>query len=509
MGVFMHLFNSAREYHEKTKYSFDDVKSIYQEYVVDKKINSVKTYQGKTFIKFPDDFPSQPQNLIESYQISATFNQFFRMNGEKISIEKLTQLLFLTNGVSQIKEYANKKIYFRTSPSAGALYPIEIYLIVNKVDNLEKGLYYFNPIENGLYQLAKKDFSKQINEVTFHQKVFERVPLILLFTYIYQRNFWKYKERAFRYALLDAGYLLENLALAAASLDLKANIIGDFIDIDINMLLKLDSEDEVTVMMAGVGNSSNVLDEDEYEFGMLLPEDDYIGRKHRNLIKGIYQNSSHYRPGDGLTNVNVKLPFSKKPPQLQSQFELISLPNVRKKIEKTTQEVIGHRRSCHNFLRVAIAAEELSTFLYYLKSTPVLYNFPAYQTYLVVSEVENLANGIYRYYPQNHQLEYLKRGTFRGDISYLTQAQDAVFNCSVSFFFSVDFEVINLFSNRGYRYAHLNVGMLSENIYLTATALGLGARGIGNYFDDNINQFFMVQAPHEHILGGVIVGVPG
>lgn len=505
----MHLFKSAREYHERTKYSFDDVKSIYQEYVVDKKTNSVKTYQDKKFIEFPDDFPSSPQKLLESYQISAPFNQFFKMSGEKMSFEKLTQLLVLTNGFSQIKEYVNKKIYFRTSPSAGALYPIETYLIVNNVNNLEKGLYYFNPIENGLYQLEEKDFNKQIYEVTFHQKVFEKVPVILLFTYIYQRNFWKYKERAFRYALLDAGYILENLSLAAASLDLKANIIGDFIDIDINMLLNLESDDEVTIVIAGVGNSEDMLDEDEYEFGMLLPEDDYIGRKHQNLMKGIYQNSSHYRPGDGLTNVKVKLPFLKKPPQLQPQFELISLPNVRKKIAKTTQEVISQRRSCHNFLRIAITAEELSTFLYYLKSTPVLYNFPAYQTYLVVSEVENLANGIYRYLPQNHQLEYLKRGTFRGDISYLTQAQDAVFNCSVSFFFSVDFEVINLFSNRGYRYAHLNVGMLSENIYLTATALGLGARGIGNYFDDNINQFFKVRAPHEHILGGVIVGVSG
>jgi SagB-type dehydrogenase family enzyme len=505
----MRLFNSAWEYHEKTKYSFDDVKSIYQEYVIDKKINSVKTYQNKKFIKFPDDFPSQPQNLLESYQISATFNQFFKMNGEKMPLEKLEQLLYLTNGVSQIKEYADKKIYFRTSPSAGALYPIEIYLIVNNVENLEKGLYYFNPIENGLYQLEKKDFTGQINKVTFHQKVFEKIPVILLFTYIYQRNFWKYKERAFRYALLDNGYILENLSLAAASLDLKANIIGDFIDIDLNMLLKLNSDDEVTIVMAGVGSSSDVLGEDKYEFGMLLPEDDYIGRKHQNLIKGIYQNSCHYRAGDGLTNVNVKLPFSQKPPQLQPQFELIDLPKERKNIEKTTQEVIGHRRSCHNFLRIAIAAEELSTLLYYLKSTPVLYNFPAYQTYLVVSEVENLPNGIYRYHPQKHQLEYLKRGTFRGDISYLTQAQDAVFNCSVSFFFSVNFEVINLFSNRGYRYAHLNVGMVSENIYLIASALGLGARGISNYFDDNINQFFKVQEPHEHILGGVILGVPG
>jgi SagB-type dehydrogenase family enzyme len=76
----------------------------------------------------------------------------------------------------------------------------------------------------------------------------------------------------------------------------------------------------------------------------------------------------------------------------------------------------------------------------------------------------------------------------------------------VSIFFSADFDDIDIFSNRGYRYAHLNVGLLSENVYLTATALKLGVRGIGNFFDDNINSFFGVRDPQEKILGGVIVG---
>ena len=69
-----------------------------------------------------------------------------------------------------------------------------------------------------------------------------------------------------------------------------------------------------------------------------------------------------------------------------------------------------------------------------------------------------------------------------------------------------DFEKINIFANRGYRYAHFNVGMLSENIYLTATALGLAVRGIGNFFDDSLNTFLRVREPHENVLGGVIVG---
>ena len=135
-----------------------------------------------------------------------------------------------------------------------------------------------------------------------------------------------------------------------------------------------------------------------------------------------------------------------------------------------------------------------------------MYNYPAYYSYLVVNDVENLENGLYLYHSSHHQLKLIKKGTFRGNISYLTLAQDAVFNCSVAIFFALDFEEINIFSNRGYRYAHINIGMLSESIYLSATALGLGARGISNFFDDEIDSFFEIGDSSRHILGGVILG---
>jgi SagB-type dehydrogenase family enzyme len=125
---------------------------------------------------------------------------------------------------------------------------------------------------------------------------------------------------------------------------------------------------------------------------------------------------------------------------------------------------------------------------------------------MVVNDVEHLDNGLYAYFPKSHQIQMIKKGTFRGDISYLTLAQDAVFNCSVAFFFAVDFDEVDIFSNRGYRYAHFNIGMLSEAAYISGTAMGLAVRGISNFFDDEINNFFRLQKSSENILGGVIVG---
>jgi SagB-type dehydrogenase family enzyme len=157
-------------------------------------------------------------------------------------------------------------------------------------------------------------------------------------------------------------------------------------------------------------------------------------------------------------------------------------------------------------MRIALTQQELSEILHSTRQVPVLYNFPAHNTYLVANDVEGLENGAYKYHPDLHALEILRKGTYRGDISYLTLAQDAVFNCSVALFFSTDFNEINLFSNRGYRYAHFNVGMFSEAIYLVGTALDIGVRGIGNFFDDSLNTFFRVNEPDENILGGVIIG---
>ncbi len=501
----MRLFNSATEYHERTKFSFEDVKTVYQEFLSLPERQPVKDYPNYPIIELPQESLSQKQLLSESYNISSKFNKFYQLSSKVISLEILSQLLYLTNGVTRVKEYNQKRIFFRASPSGGALYPAEIYLCVNNVESLEKGLYYYNVHQHSIVLIQDKDCLSDINEATFNTELISQAPLVFILTAVFERIYWKYKDRTFRYALMDIGYILENLVLASAYLNLKANLIGDFIDMKVNDVLNINHENEATFMVVAIGESEKLINQTEYEFGMFKPETDKIETKYKNLLEGIYITTSHFQPNEDLTRIQVQLPFFKEPMQ-KEPLNPIDLPQPILKLTGSTQEIIKKRSSAHHFVRASITIEELSTILYFLGKVPVLYNFPAYFTYIVASEVEGLDNGIYLYHPSKHQIELLKKGTFRGDISYLTLAQDAVFNCSVSIFFSVDFKDIDTFSNRGYRYAHLNVGMLSECIYLTSTTLGLATRGIGNFFDDNINNFFNVRVPHENVLGGVIIG---
>ncbi|OGB60257.1 MAG: hypothetical protein A2Y94_02080 [Caldithrix sp. RBG_13_44_9] len=501
----MRIFKSASHYHQLSNYSFNDVKSVYRELSGEIKGFPVKNYPGKTSIKLPNNFESGDRSLNQDFDISRHFGLFYNLKSDTISLNQLSQLLQLTNGITLNKEYGSKKIPLRAAPSAGACYPIEIYVVSHNVTDLEKGLYYYHPIDHSLLVLKSGQFKENIWKEAYQLEFIKEAPVYLVFSNIFSRNSWKYLVRAFRYSLQDSGYILQNLNLAASSLGMAVNLLGDFNDQNINTLLNLIASEEVTLLLAAIGTPENFLKTATYSFGM-LKEDKNLAGLPADPQQLFYLKSGHENSRDDLINVEVKLPFKKVPAKKKAPLELIALPEPQMVFSETTFQIIYQRRSVHNFLRIPITLSDLSTILHYIYQVPAIYNFPAYHTYVVINEVENLANGVYLYHPSEHKLELLKKGTFRGDISYLTLAQDAVFNASVAIYFACDFKEIDIFSDRGYRYAHINIGMAGEAVYLIATALNLGVRGIGNYFDDELNAFFRLESTEEHILGGVVVG---
>ncbi len=502
----MRLFNSAQKYHELTKYDFNKVIFAYREIASQQQPETSKDYSNKPTIDLPREERLSTKSLEEAFQESQRFKSLRTLRKEAVTLEQVSHLLQMTNGITAVHEFPGRKVFLRAAPSASGLFPTEIYVVVNEVVGLDPGIYYYAVTENQLVQIQNGDFRKEFARGAYSLEFLENAPLILIFTSVFGRSSWKFRERAYRYCLMDAGYVGENLALAAASLDLTANLMGDFVDEEINRLLEIDVFSEAAVMLAAVGKDGGALARDAYRFGMITPAQDDIDEKNVSLIRGIHLNSSHFFPSDELVNVEVAFPFAAKLQRTGPRGKTVALSGVPQKLTEDAWQIVRRRRSAHNFLRVPVPVEHLTTILEHLNQVPVLYNYPAFKTHLVVNDVSGLESGIYLYHPQTGQLEIVRKGNFRGDISYLTLAQDAVFNASVVLFFSVAFDEIDLFANRGYRYAHFNVGMLGESVYLTATALGLGVRGIGNFFDDSLNTFFKLREPVENVLGGVIIG---
>jgi SagB-type dehydrogenase family enzyme len=162
---------------------------------------------------------------------------------------ELSRLLFLTSGIGADK-YGNAR---RTAPSSGALYPIEVYAVVHRVDGVEPGVYHYAYREHALERVRAGDFRAKVVEQAIAQEFLGECGVVLFLTMIMQRMRPKYQDRSYRYGLLEAGHLGENAYLAATSMGLGACGVGAFMDDQINEMLGVDGVEEAAVYMLAAG----------------------------------------------------------------------------------------------------------------------------------------------------------------------------------------------------------------------------------------------------------------
>jgi SagB-type dehydrogenase family enzyme len=166
-----------------------------------------------------------------------------------MSSDELSRLLFLTSGISADR-YGNAR---RTAPSSGALYPIEVYAVVHRVDGIDPGVYHYAFREHALELIRTGDYRAQVVEQAIAQEFLGECGVVLFLTMILQRMRPKYQDRSYRYGLLEAGHLGENAYLAATSMGLGACGVGAFMDDAINDMLEVDGVEEAAVYMMAAG----------------------------------------------------------------------------------------------------------------------------------------------------------------------------------------------------------------------------------------------------------------
>ena len=169
--------------------------------------------------------------------------------GDAMSVKELSQILWATQGITaEVGSYR-----LRAAPSAGALYPIETYLSVHRVEGLPAGLYHYAVNDHELELLKEGDFSREVRAGALDQQIAERAAVVFIWSAVFLRSAWKYLDRAYRYVFLDAGHIAQNLALAAAGLGLGSCQIGALYDDEMNRLLDLDGVNESVIYMSSVG----------------------------------------------------------------------------------------------------------------------------------------------------------------------------------------------------------------------------------------------------------------
>ncbi|MGY5875436.1 MAG: SagB/ThcOx family dehydrogenase [Candidatus Thorarchaeota archaeon] len=210
---------------------------------------ALKTYPDAARISLPPPDTSDGLGFWAALQRRRSVRAF---TDEEITRADLSQLIWATQGVTAEVSTDIVEYKLRPAPSAGALYPIETYLCINRVSGVNPGLYHYNVAEHELELLEEGDFSSPVGAGT-DQQVVTKAAVVFIWSAIVQRSKWKYLQRSYRYIFLDAGHIAQNLALAAESLELGSCQIGFFYDKELNDILDLDGSEESVIYLSAVG----------------------------------------------------------------------------------------------------------------------------------------------------------------------------------------------------------------------------------------------------------------
>jgi SagB-type dehydrogenase family enzyme len=175
-------------------------------------------------------------------------------SGAPIPLSTLARILHLGDGRVVSQESEDGTMWgLRTAPSGGGLYPIDLYCAVMRVEGLAPGVYHYDVSRHALQLLRQEDPTEAMAEGTALGSAMREACVCILMGALFTRSKFKYGERAYRFVLLEAGHIGQNLLLAAESEGLGGVPIGGFMDDRINALLGFDGVEEAVVYLTAIG----------------------------------------------------------------------------------------------------------------------------------------------------------------------------------------------------------------------------------------------------------------
>lgn len=192
-------------------------------------------------ISLPKPVAKGSMSLEEALSIRETVRSFAPT---ALTLGQLSQLLWATYGIRDAQQG-------RTAPSAGALYPLDLYIVVGQkgVEGLEGGVYHYLPMRHALEIIASGDRRKEVAHASLSQMWMAEAPIMVVITAEYRRTTGKYRERGVRYVHMEVGHAGENLFLQCFALGLGAGIVGAFSDDKVADALEVPPQHEPLVIV--------------------------------------------------------------------------------------------------------------------------------------------------------------------------------------------------------------------------------------------------------------------
>ncbi len=491
---------AARTFHQITAHSYTSVRTVQHSLDWENLPLQYKIYADAGTLALPRDLELSGTPALHTMGGGAP-----GAVAGSADIEQITRLLFCAGGLTRTIRMGNGNRHFRAAASAGALYPIEIYLAAGEVYGVQTGLYHFSPADLRLRGLRRGDWRPYIaRSAGMRPSLLEARALIVL-SAIFWRSTWKYRARAYRYCMWDTGTILANLLAAARAEGVDADVVTAFADAQIEALVEVDGDREGIIGLVALGRTTRARDDSPELLPLGLETIPLSASEvvYPDLVR-VHEASRLYSPEEA--GEISKLTAAPMPTETAGPA---TIPDAaRAETGLSLGDTILRRGSARAFELEAIGVDELAAIMVASSDHPPV-DFPRLtESYLIVNAVEGLESGAYYYRRETGAFELLKGGSFRTEGGYLCLEQPLGADCSALIVYMADLErVLALLGNRGYRDAHLEAGLLGGWAYLAAYALERGATGL-TFYDEDTSKFFAPHAAGMSPLLMVAVGVP-
>lgn len=209
-------------------------------------------YTGYPVVELPEQAPLD-MPLGEAIRARRTCRE---MEAFPVDLARLSALLFSAYGETRDNAETDYPRPFRVIPSGGALYPLEVYFHTARVQGLDAGLYHYNPHLHAVTQIHHGDLSHRLSGSFVQTDLPLNSAIQVFVTGFFERSAFKYAERSYRFVLLEAGHLMQNLALCATALGFGHTSVGGFFDREVDDILGLDGIRRSTVYVGVIGREA-------------------------------------------------------------------------------------------------------------------------------------------------------------------------------------------------------------------------------------------------------------
>ncbi|MEH2114498.1 SagB/ThcOx family dehydrogenase [Nostoc sp.] len=367
----------------------------------------------------------------------------------------------LTSAITLEKVYEDGPYKLRVNPSAGALYPTEVYVQVRGIEGIVNGIYHLE-VENNCLTLIYELIDDGLENYIIPGKSIN--GFIFLISCVYYRSSWKYQNRSIRYCFLDSGHHLGAVAASAYLYNRDIQLIFDFDKLRLNSDLGFENKEFITACAV----SGEIQDKKIRSLRLKVP-----------FVSGTDYFESNQFIEDAYQATTLQKSRQQKLEYPQFDFE-------RDKFSQT----IWNRRSIRRFRKEAISQEDYLYVVQQLQQSIPTENYEKIEIYSVVHRVKGMTPGLYK------GTYLVKAGNFSEKTGYLCINQAIARDGAVTLFFVSDY--------LNYQTAMQIAGFLGQRLYLTSNYLGIQCSGIGAYYDDETQELLET---NKDVLYGMVIGI--